>query len=328
MADGTKIEWSDATWNVITGCSVVSPGCTNCYAMRLAGTRMKNHPSRKGLTRASKAGPVWTGGIRFNEQWLDQPVRWKRPRMIFVCAHGDLFAEGVTDDMIDRVFAVMALCPQHIFQVLTKRPERMLAYIETDPGDRINSVAGTMMHWDDMPDDAQWPARNIWLGVSVEDQKRANERAPYMWSLSGAGWMTWVSYEPALGPVDWGSWEFIDWMVSGGESGPGARPSHPDWHRETRDWCAFYDIPYHFKQWGDWYPVNRSELNEYGEWLGGGPEPIIRSVDGTDECGYYCDEDHGHIDHRAHFMKRIGKKAAGRMLDGRIHDGFPEAVHV
>ena len=109
MADNTKIEWTDATWNVITGCSVISPGCTNCYAMRLAGTRLRNIPSRAGLTRDSKAGPVWNGSIRFNEEWLDQPLQWRRPRMIFVCAHGDLFADGVTDAMLDRVFAVMAL---------------------------------------------------------------------------------------------------------------------------------------------------------------------------------------------------------------------------
>jgi protein gp37 len=129
MADSTKIEWTDATWNPITGCSVVSPGCTNCYAMRLAGTRLAHHESRAGLTRDTKAGPVWTGEVRFNEQWIDQPLRWRKPRLIFVCAHGDLFAEGVPDEWIDRVFAVMALAPQHTFQVLTKRSARMREYM-------------------------------------------------------------------------------------------------------------------------------------------------------------------------------------------------------
>ena len=108
MADRTHIEWADATWNPITGCSVVSPGCTNCYAMKLAGTRLKHHPSRAGLTRDTKAGPIWNGVLRLNEAWLDQPLRWKRPRMIFVCAHGDLFHEDVPNAWIDRVFAVMA----------------------------------------------------------------------------------------------------------------------------------------------------------------------------------------------------------------------------
>lgn len=128
MGDKTKIEWTDATWNPITGCSVVSPGCTNCYAMRLAGTRLRHHPSRAGLTDPSKAGPVWNGQVRFNEQWLDQPLRWKRPRRIFVCAHGDLFHENAPDEWIDKVFAVMVVCPQHTFQCLTKRADRMRAY--------------------------------------------------------------------------------------------------------------------------------------------------------------------------------------------------------
>lgn len=132
MSDGTNIEWTDATWNPITGCAVVSPGCTNCYAMKLAGTRLRHHPSRAGLTRDSKAGPVWTGEVRLNEQWLTQPLQWRRPRKIFVCAHGDLFAENVPDAWIDRVFAVMALCPQHTFQVLTKRSKRMREYC-SDP---------------------------------------------------------------------------------------------------------------------------------------------------------------------------------------------------
>lgn len=114
MADKTSIEWvaapdgtPGATWNPITGCSVVSPGCTNCYAMRLAGGRLKNEPSRAGLTQSSKAGPVWTGEVRFNRHWLDQPLRWRRSRRIFVCAHGDLFHEAVPDEWIDQVFAVM-----------------------------------------------------------------------------------------------------------------------------------------------------------------------------------------------------------------------------
>ena len=106
MADRTQIEWSDATWNPITGCSVVSPGCTNCYAMRLAGTRMRSHPSREGLTLASKAGPVWNGQVRFNAEWLEQPLNWAKPRMIFVCAHGDLFHPDVERHWIAQVLGV------------------------------------------------------------------------------------------------------------------------------------------------------------------------------------------------------------------------------
>ena len=125
----TKIEWTDETWNPITGCTVKSAGCRDCYAMTLAGTRLKNHPSRAGLTRQNAAGKhIWTGEVRFNQAWLDQPLKWKKPRMIFVCAHGDLFHEDVPDEWIDQIFAVMALCPDHIFQVLTKRPDRMRDY--------------------------------------------------------------------------------------------------------------------------------------------------------------------------------------------------------
>src|ERR1700722_12156807 len=125
MSDNSNIEWTDATWNPVTGCSIVSPGCTNCYAMKLAGTRLRNIPSRSGLTVMTKAGPVWNGEVRLNDEWLDQPFKWKRPRRIFVCAHGDLFAENVPFEWIDRVFAVMALNSRHTFQVLTKRPGRM-----------------------------------------------------------------------------------------------------------------------------------------------------------------------------------------------------------
>lgn len=216
MAESSSIEWTDATWNIVTGCDVVSPGCTNCYAMKLAGTRLKRHPSRKGLTRPSKAGPVWTGEVRFNEGWLDQPLRWKRPRMIFVAAHGDLFHEGVSDDQLDRVFAVMALAPQHTFQVLTKRPERMRDYVtgllarnraerkaDNDLGFIMDDVAyrvegsydrskrqpvwaayartlwtettpGSVENMIPPELDLEQPLPNVWLGVSVEDQKRAD----------------------------------------------------------------------------------------------------------------------------------------------------------
>lgn len=201
MSDGTKIEWTDATWNPITGCSVTSPGCKHCYAMLLAGTRLRGHPSRAGLTVDTKAGPVWTGEVRFNEAWLDQPLRWKRPRMIFVCAHGDLFHEDVPDAWIDRVFAVMALCPQHIFQVLTKRADRMREYL----ADRRSAARilghSFLIEGGVKPSlNTPWPLPNVWLGVSVEDQARADQRIPDLLATPAA--MRWLSCEPLLGPVD------------------------------------------------------------------------------------------------------------------------------
>lgn len=328
MADGTKIEWTDATWNPITGCQVKSPGCKFCYAMKLAGTRLKHHPSRERLTVDTKNGPVWTGEARFNEAWLTQPLKWAKPRMIFVCAHADLFYEAVPDEWIDRVFAVMALSPRHIFQVLTKRSERMRDYltrVEEEPfRETVKRFAKAMpaSPWPDF-DAMTFPSPNIWLGTSVEDQERADERREPMRELAKAGWMTWVSYEPALGPVDWTGWEFLRWMVSGGESdtdGKSARPNSPYWHRSTRNFCARHGIPYLFKQWGSWIG---------GDWL-----------DDGDKAGWFCPAD-GSGDHwsfedtgNEHWFEpqnwpdgpgamRVGKKAAGRMLDGRTHNEFP-----
>jgi protein gp37 len=333
MADATPIEWTDATWNVVTGCSVVSPGCTNCYAMRLAGTRLQHHPSRAGLTTASKAGPVWNGQVRFNAEWLTQPLRWTRPRRIFVAAHGDLFHEGVTDDWLDQIFAVMALSPQHTFQVLTKRPERMREYL-TDSADQAQLERRKTLIWRQAYEiggearaeaairargntrDGMLPLANVWLGVSVEDQARADERIPHLLATPAA--VRWISAEPLLGPVNivdamWAGdgdpladlFATIDWVVAGGESGPGARPMHPDWARQLRDQCAAAGVPFLFKQWGDWrHAPDRAHFKEVlTRW-----ERVGSGMDGV----------------RPAFMVREGKKTAGRHLDGVLHDAFPE----
>ena len=193
MADKTSIEWTrgsdgspGATWNPITGCTLVSEGCRHCYAAQLAATRLKNHWSRAGLARLNAAGEAkFTGEVRFNADWLDQPLRWRRPRRIFVCAHGDLFHEAVPDEWIDRVFAVMALAPQHTFQVLTKRPERAAVYLaRRDDRDRIPALdyaalmAATGRYDTPAVDLRAWPLPNVWLGTSVEDQATADVRIP------------------------------------------------------------------------------------------------------------------------------------------------------
>lgn len=357
MADNTKIEWTDATWNPITGCSVVSPGCTNCYAMKLAGTRLKNHPTRAGLTTDSKAGPVWNGQVRFNEGMLLDPLRWKRPRMIFVCAHGDLFAENVPDEWIDQIFAVMALAPHHTFQVLTKRPERMRDYLTRNAGNGRQDIRNQLA-WDvtakvmnlwhpDWKSEgidgshrskgiaafAAWPLPNVWLGVSVEDQKRADERIPLLLETPGA--IRWISAEPLLGPLDIRRHiEFahldselglsspgIDWVVAGGESGRGARPMHPDWARSLRDQCADAEVSFLFKQWGEYLPaIDRDRddpdwRRDYGGAYGNDqPDMAWLNVDGG--SGF-----HGA---RFHVMQRVGKRVAGRLLDGVEHNSFPE----
>ena len=299
MADKTHIEWTEATWNPITGCSIVSPGCTNCYAMRLAGTRMKHHPSRAGLTMDSKAGPVWNGQVRFNEQWLDEPLRWKRPRMIFVCAHGDLFAEGVPDEWIDRIFLVMARARQHTFQVLTKRADRMRDYMNGFRALGANVVkdglrgadfrAGNRFYMRERGQ--QWPLENVWLGVSAEDQTRARERIELLRDTPAA--VRWVSAEPLLGPIDT-KLRGIDWLVAGGESGAGARPMHPQWARDLRDQCERQGVAFFFKQWGEFASVSEVE----------GEGPHHRFADGAT-------------------VRRIGKKRAGRTLDGVEHNAMP-----
>lgn len=304
MADNTAIEWTDATWNPVTGCSIVSPGCTNCYAMRLAGTRLKHTPSREGLTRETKAGPVWTGEVRLNEQWLDQPLRWRRPRKIFVCAHGDLFAEEVPDEWIDRVFAVMALSPQHTFQVLTKRSARMREYL-SDPAatDRVKrayeaivkEASGFDAAAEGLAAHIHWPLPNVWLGVSAERQQEADERIPHLLATPAA--IRFVSAEPLLGPIDFRPWlrrgdadlraidplaavllgmaeedgrawvrPALDQIIVGGESGKGARPMHPAWARAIRDQCADSGTAFFFKQWGGVRSKANGRLLDGREW--------------------------------------------------------------
>lgn len=228
MSDTTHIEWTDATWNPIAGCSLVSPGCTNCYAMRRVAPRLSANPATPhyaGTVQPSKAGHVWTGKIGVAaDAVLLKPLSWKRPRRIFVNSTSDLFHEGVSDQVIDRVFAVMALCPQHTFQVLTKRPERMRAYLTRPAGDgkqnTLNHLAyeatsEVMNLWNpawkqegiDGPHRSRaimafntWPLPNVWLGVSVEDQQRADERIPVLLDTPAA--VRWISAEPLLGPID------------------------------------------------------------------------------------------------------------------------------
>ncbi len=347
MADQTKIEWTDATWNIVTGCRIVSPGCANCYAMRLAGTRLRNLPSRIGLTEDSKAGPVWTGDVRFNREWLDQPLRWKRPRMIFVAAHGDLFADGVKDEWLDQIFAVMALSPHHVFQVLTKRPERMLDYLlemqrcfnhdhrefSRRWGVAAAEVTGSPCAAGSI-EDIELPLPNIWFGVSVEDQRRADERIPILLATPAA--IRWISAEPLLSALDVKPYLFIytheDEAILSAPIVPGKVPVLPwrdpittpaadictprlDWARSLRDQCTEADVPFLFKQWGNWQIA--SEGNGH----------LHHDMARND--AYWIDIDgkrHKPISiglTRPFAMHRVAKAVAGRLLDGVEHNGFP-----
>ena len=304
----SNIEWTDQTWNPIVGCSVVSPGCTNGYAMRMAGTRLKNNANYRGLTRDSKAGPVWTGEVRLLEERLAQPLKWRKPRRVFVNSMSDLFHEDVADDWIDRVFAVMALAPQHVFQVLTKRPERMREYmagIDDNDGGRIEGMRDALIEGNAQKiyadrtgeDPSMWlavnlPLPNVWLGTSVEDQARADQRIPALLETPAA--IRFLSCEPLLGEVDlsrvglwlckhwknkdslphapWcpddaSKWWWkpqalrgpgqikLDWVICGGESGPGARDMDPAWARSLRDQCASAGTAYFMKQMTSKFPI-------------------------------------------------------------------------
>ncbi|MGJ7611808.1 MULTISPECIES: DUF5131 family protein [unclassified Variovorax] len=352
MSEHSTIEWTDATWNPVTGCSVTSPGCKNCYAMKLAGSRLQHHPSRAGLTQQSAAGPVWTGEVRFNEQWLEQPLQWSRGRMIFVCAHGDLFHESVPDLWIDQVFAVMALAPQHTFQVLTKRAARMREYFEHPMRETLIGVQVSRLHLKRAGEPVStWsglPLLNAWLGVSAEDQARADTRIPHLLATPAA--VRFVSAEPLLGPLDLtrlpapncsdsccdmpylngltgarvcdlSGQEIevkarIDWVIVGGESGADARPMHPAWARSLRDQCKGAGVPFHFKQWGAWAPGMTSQPDVPGKF----------ALHWPDANGFvYCDVSPRMFNRFGidTSMTFVGKKAAGRSLDGLTWDQMP-----
>lgn len=260
----TGIVWTDETWNPVTGCTKVSQGCKHCYAER-DWHRLQHLPRF--------AGRAFTDVVCHPER-LDQPLRWAKPRRIFVNSMSDLFHEDVPDEFIDQVFAVMALAKQHEFQVLTKRPQRMLDYCKTlgrhHEIDRVSIAAKrisnkTGFFW--RMCDEGWCLPDVWLGVSVEDQATANERIPILLQTPAA--VRWISAEPLLGPIDLlraGATEMdsvgcltpgggesfarglIDWVIVGGESGPKARPMHPDWVRSLRDQCAAAVVPFLLKQ--------------------------------------------------------------------------------
>lgn len=350
MADKTGIEWTDATWNPVTGCAKVSAGCKHCYAER-------------EWPRMTKLVPAYAGrdftDVRTHGDRLDQPIRWAKRRMIFVNSMSDLFHSAVPDEFIDSVFGVMWAClygrneqDGHIFQVLTKRADRMRDYLSTD---RREAWARAAVHHGGGidPDGLYDQTMNfggvhprIWLGVSVEDQASADTRIPLLLQTPAA--VRWISAEPLLGLVDLspaylpcpnaenvtmdpetGGYECcsrcdytgisnelgIDWVVVGGESGPKARPMHPAWARGLRDQCAAAGVPFHFKQWGEWAPPTKAEdLRFLGDLMREGKAVHVYG-NGREPDGHFRRGD----DH----LLRVGKKAAGRLLDGVLHDGYP-----
>jgi protein gp37 len=348
-----------------------------------------------GTTKAEHGKAVWTGLLnRVPAHILTQPLRWSKPQRILVSSMSDPFATGVPDDWIDPIVAIMALCPQHLFLLLTKRSGRMRRYFSqlerdecgADRGKRmtravnavfrdarthwggcgststhittVSSGGGAMetgmlrstahggverlIRWTEDEErwgrcgDAYaanmhkvygefeyprqsgwglkcWPLPNVVLGVSVEDQVRADERREHLKALAAQGWLTFVSYEPALGFVDWSGWEWLSWLVSGCETGPKARPSHPGWHRAARDFCAKHNIAYFFKKHG----VYRAMA---GEACTAKQEPF--SLQPHRNSVYAAV---GAVGYTVEFLHKVGAKQAGRDLDGCVWEQMPSA---
>jgi len=296
MADKSSIEWTDATWNPLAGCTKVSPGCANCYAEVMA-RRLK------AMGNINYQGVVddkgrWSGQIALIPSVLDKPLHWKRPRKIFVDSMSDLFHPTVPSGYIRLVFQAMLEANWHIFQVLTKRPERMSEILN-----RVDWWAGTEPE----------ARKHIWLGTSVEDQKRADERIPELLRAPAA--VRFLSCEPLLGPVDLTKIPISDsdatmnvlrrasvfaphvnWVIVGGESGHKARPMHPLWAESLRDQCIEDGVPFLFKQWGEWHYDGDVILER--------PDTPVMIVGNQP-------------------MYRVGKHTAGRLLDGRTWDEYP-----
>lgn len=344
MTTRSAIEWTDYTWNPVTGCTKVSQGCKNCYAERLwpkiAGAEAKRLGQWPNGLRAFTT-------VRTHPDRLDQPLRMRAPRRIFVNSMSDLFHEDVPDAFIDKVFAVMARARQHTFQVLTKRPERAVKWFKRLDAQSCYRTDRTIYFHEALKsaigyhhpkrvtlNSLRWPLPNVWLGVSIEDQATADERTPLLLQTPAAA--RWISAEPLLGPINLSSFDVgdaiyyplsgtiavegrghasgprLDWIVTGGESGPKARPSHPDWFRSLRDQCAAAGVPFLFKQWGEWTSPYHAGIDP--ELADGKPYVHVTPM---------CRIDHTNDSAPNYQLSRVGKKAAGRTLDGRIHDEYP-----
>ncbi|WP_259781937.1 phage Gp37/Gp68 family protein [Aestuariispira ectoiniformans] len=230
----TTIEWTDATWNPVAGCSIVSAGCSNCYAMEMA-RRLEAMGVDKysGLTRRSGSRTVWRGGVKLDYKSLEAPLKWRKPRQIFVNSMSDLFHEDVPNEFVADVWSVMARTPQHNYQILTKRPERMIAVF----------------------DEAQLPVlENVWLGTSVENSETAG-RISVLRAVPAK--IRFISFEPLIGAVGSVDLTDIHWAIVGGESGPRARPIREVWIDEIYLQCQIYDSAFFFKQWGTWGKDNK-----------------------------------------------------------------------
>ena len=307
----TTIEWTDKSWNPITGCTKISPGCKNCYAERFAERfrGVKGHPYEQGFDLK-----LWPGR-------LDLPMRWKKPCMVFVNSMSDLFHEAVPDEFIDQVIATIYMSPRHTFQLLTKRAERMFEYFRYQPLRRKRWEALIFERFG--PYSPPPVLRNLWLGVSCEDQYRAAQRIPLLLQTPAA--VHFISCEPLLGPIDLKFPKGLNpnpndtWVIVGGESGSRARPMHPDWVRSIRDQCKAAAVPFFFKQWGAYKPLGDlydAEGNDLITQHGG--DAIL-----LDRNGGRWENENAQPPSGTFGMLRCGKKKGGRLLDGKEWNQYP-----
>lgn len=334
MVASTKIEWADSVFNPVTGCTPISPGCANCYAKRMS----RRLAGRCGYPKDEPFR------VTLHPEKLEEPLHWKKPRRVFVCSMGDLFHNDVPTDFLVNVFAVMSLTPQHTFMLLTKRPKAMaelmrdnfheevwyardmlidkgivpytlwkhMEYWEQQDDLDVGVPVRTMFSYEPAP---EWPLPNVWLGVTAENQQTADKRIPILLQTPAA--VHFVSVEPMLGPVrlqhcwkckgpdiegclcEQDFYGSVDWVICGGETGPGARPVHPDWVRGLRNQCQAAGVPFFFKSWGEWH---ESDLQ-------------------SNSRGWQT-----HLWPDGKLMYRMGRKKAGRLLDGRTWEEYPKEV--
>lgn len=329
----TKIQWTDAVWNPVVGCSKVTAGCAHCYAEVMA-TRLSANPATSKRYAGTVRKGKWTGQVNRVVQALGEPRHWKKPRRVFVNSMSDLFHESVPLGFILCVYNIMMECPQHTFQVLTKRPKRALEFYR---------------YWEDLPIHmhGQYPPKNIQLGVSAENQETADERIPILLKIDSA--VRFLSCEPLLGPIhlddgesSWltcngsepseeacGSYACmghhfhgIDWVIAGGESGTNARPMHSAWARSLRDQCQAAGVPFFFKQWGEWLPDSQVIEHDPRHW-----PRFSHARFGTLDIGGEWNPDVYPAKFPVEWqecMYRLGKKNAGDLLDGKAWHQFPE----
>jgi protein gp37 len=292
----TKIEWTDRTWNPVVGCSPASAGCRNCYAARLA-TRFAT--SRKEYTGIACRGK-WTGEVRFIAERLEMPFRTRGGR-VFAASMGDVFHEQLDARDILAILGAIAANPQATFQLVTKRPQRMAAIIDglsghPDPCKTI-AIAASQTMGREVRQATSWPLPNLWLGATLEHARYADRIASL---IAAPAIVHFLSCEPLLGSLADIPLDDIEWIIAGGESGWGARPTHPDWIRELRDRSRRHGLPYFFKQWGEWGTARRDGVKSM----------TVRHGNGKPDATMY----------------RSGKKTNGKALDGETWLNFPEVA--